>query len=54
MEKQDFDILVPGHGKLGDRHSIKEFYGQLSGLINRMKEQIDEGCSREAITVRGV
>jgi cyclase len=44
----DFEVLVPGHGEIGNKNSAKQFHNELSMLINRAQETIDQGLSREA------
>ncbi len=47
IETLDFEVLVPGHGKVGNRDSLRQFQNELSGLIARAQEKIDQGLSRE-------
>jgi len=49
MEEMDVEILVPGHGKIGNKDSIKQFHMELLSLLNRVKEKIDNGFSKEDI-----
>jgi cyclase len=49
IETLDFDVLVPGHGKIGNRESVREFEGKLRALIQRTQERIDRGVPKEAI-----
>jgi cyclase len=49
MNKMDFEALVPGHGKIGNKDSVRDFYREFSIFINRVKEKIDKGSSREEI-----
>ena len=49
MGEIDFEELVPGHGEIGKKDSLRDFYGEFSILINRVKEKIDKGFSREEI-----
>jgi cyclase len=47
VETLDFDILVPGHGEIGDRESFREFRREFSGLLEHAREKIAQGLSRE-------
>lgn len=47
VEELDFEVLVPGHGKIGNKDSVKQFHRELSMLINRVKEKIDKGFSKD-------
>lgn len=49
MEKMDIDVLIPGHGEIGNKESIKQFRIGLSSLLNRVKEKIDKGFSRDDV-----
>jgi glyoxylase-like metal-dependent hydrolase (beta-lactamase superfamily II) len=49
VETLVFDVLVPGHGKIGDKESFREFRREFSEMINRAWEKIEKGCSREEI-----
>lgn len=49
MEEIDFQELVPGHGEIGNKDSLRDFYGKFRMLINRVKEKIDKGLTREEI-----
>jgi cyclase len=49
MGEIDFQELVPGHGEIGNRDSLRDFYGKFSMLINRVKEKIDKDLSKEEI-----
>jgi cyclase len=49
MEGMDIEVLVPGHGKIGDKNSIKQFHAELSGLVGRIKERMDKGLGREDV-----
>ena len=49
MEKMDVEILVPGHGEIGNKNSIKKFHSELTSLFNRIKEKMDKGFSGEEI-----
>lgn len=50
VETLDFDVLVPGHGEIGDKESFREFRREFSGLVERAREKIAEGLSREEVT----
>jgi cyclase len=49
LEEMDIEILVPGHGKIGNKDSIKEFRTELQALINEINKKIDEGLTRDDI-----
>ena len=49
VETLDFDVLVPGHGKIGDKESFREFRHEFSEMIKRAQEKIEKGCSREEV-----
>ncbi len=49
IETLDFEVLVPGHGKVGKKDSMRQFQSELRGLIDRAQEKIDQGLSREEI-----
>jgi cyclase len=50
VESLDFDILVPGHGAIGDKESFREFRREFSELVERAREKIAQGLSREEVT----
>jgi cyclase len=47
IKEMDFDVLVPGHGKIGNKDSVGDFYRAFRILINRVREKIVKGFSRE-------
>lgn len=49
IEGLDFDVLVPGHGKIGNRNSVSQFRKELTMLISRAQEKIGQGLSRDEI-----
>jgi len=49
IEELDVEVVVPGHGEIGDKGSIRRFRKELSTLINRVRERIDQGVSRDEI-----
>jgi len=49
MEKMDIEVLVPGHGKIGNMDSIKQFRVELTSLVDRIKEKKDQGLRREDV-----
>lgn len=49
IEGLDFEVLVPGHGKIGNKNSVKQFRKELTRLISRAQEKIDQGLSRDEI-----
>jgi hypothetical protein len=49
MEGMDVEVLVPGHGKIGNMESIKQFRVELTSLLDRIKEKIDQGLGKEEV-----
>jgi len=49
MEEIDFEELVPGHGEIGNKDSVRDFCRRFSILINTVKEKIGKGFSKEEI-----
>lgn len=49
VEELDFEVLVPGHGKIGNKDSVKHFRQDLGNLIEKAQELIDRGFSRDAL-----
>ncbi len=49
IEDLDFGVLVPGHGKVGNKDSVRVFQKELKSLINRAQELINQGLDRERI-----
>jgi cyclase len=49
MELLEVDILVPGHGKIGNRDSIREFRTGLESLMDRILEKRNRGMGREDV-----
>jgi cyclase len=49
IEELDFEVLVPGHGKIGDRKSMLQFREELRTLIKTAREMMSGGMDREAI-----
>jgi glyoxylase-like metal-dependent hydrolase (beta-lactamase superfamily II) len=47
VEQLDFDLLVPGHGKIGRKEHVKQFRGYLEDLRGAVQEQIRKGASLE-------
>jgi len=45
----DFEELVPGHGKIGNKDSVEDFDREFRTLINTVRENMDKGYSREEI-----
>jgi glyoxylase-like metal-dependent hydrolase (beta-lactamase superfamily II) len=50
IEHLDFVTLVPGHGEVGDRGSLKEFQDQFGGLVNEIEKRISNGFERDEVT----
>jgi cyclase len=49
IEGLDFEVLVPGHGQVGDKGSVKQFEEELSSFFKIVQERIDKGVSKERI-----
>jgi len=49
VETLEIDVLVPGHGKIGNKDSIRQFRSQFVGLMDEIKGKIDQGWNREQI-----
>ena len=49
MESLEFEILVPGHGKIGDRNSLKHFRKELIDLFDEVDDAIARGLSRDDV-----
>jgi cyclase len=49
VETLDFEVLVPGHGEIGDKESFREFRREFSGMVERAREKIAKGCGREEV-----
>ncbi len=49
VEQLDFDILVPGHGKVGRKEHVRMFRGYLEDLRAAVQEQIQKGASVEEV-----
>jgi cyclase len=47
IEAMDVDIVVPGHGQMGDKKIVKEFRTFIQGCIDEVKEAIERGLSKE-------
>jgi glyoxylase-like metal-dependent hydrolase (beta-lactamase superfamily II) len=47
VEQLDFDTLVPGHGKIGDKNHVRLFRGYLEDLTAAVKDSIRKGMSLE-------
>jgi glyoxylase-like metal-dependent hydrolase (beta-lactamase superfamily II) len=45
VEQLDFDILVPGHGKIGKKEHVRMFRGYLEDLKAAVLDQIKKGAS---------
>ena len=48
VEGMDFDILAPGHGRLGDKSDVTAFREYMSDLYGQVLEQARMGKSLEA------
>ncbi|MFH1242284.1 MAG: MBL fold metallo-hydrolase [Pseudomonadota bacterium] len=49
IEALDFEVLVPGHGEVGNKGSVKRFQEELKSFFNEVQARIDKGLSRETI-----
>ncbi|HRC43762.1 MAG TPA: MBL fold metallo-hydrolase [Nitrospira sp.] len=47
VERLDFDTLVPGHGKIGQKEHVRLFREYLEALRRAVSEQIQNGASLE-------
>jgi glyoxylase-like metal-dependent hydrolase (beta-lactamase superfamily II) len=47
VEQLDFDVLVPGHGKIGKKEHVRQFRSYLEDLRAAVSEQIQKGESLE-------
>ncbi|MCS6302876.1 MAG: MBL fold metallo-hydrolase [Nitrospira sp.] len=47
IEQLDFEILVPGHGKVGKKEHVRQFRGYLEDLRAAVEEQVRKGASME-------
>lgn len=47
VEQLDFDTLVPGHGKIGNKEHVRMFRGYLEDLRAAVQEQVQKGVSLE-------
>jgi cyclase len=49
IEELDFEVLVPGHGKVGNKDSMRQFRKELKALIDRAQDLINHGLDRKRI-----
>ncbi len=49
IEGLDFEVLVPGHGKVGNKDSMRRFRKELKLLIDEAREMINRGLDRTKI-----
>jgi glyoxylase-like metal-dependent hydrolase (beta-lactamase superfamily II) len=49
VEQLDFDILVPGHGRIGRKEHVRLFRGYLEDLRTAVNEQVQKGASLEEV-----
>jgi cyclase len=49
VEELDFEVVVPGHGKIGNKHSVSQFRQELGKLIEKAQELIEKGFTRDAV-----
>jgi len=52
VEKLDFDILVPGHGKIGRKEHVRLFREYLEDLMAAVKDAMAKGMSLEEAKTR--
>jgi glyoxylase-like metal-dependent hydrolase (beta-lactamase superfamily II) len=52
VEKLDFDILVPGHGKIGRKEHVRLFREYLEDLVAAVKDAMAKGMSLEEAKTR--
>ena len=45
LKKFKFEIVIPGHGPVGDRQAVKEMLGYLKLLYREAKKRFDVGMS---------
>ena len=49
IEQLDFEILVPGHGRIGKKEHVRQFRGYLEDLRAAVEEQVRQGASVEEV-----
>ena len=49
MEDLDFTTLVPGHGKIGTKESLRTFRNEFQALCDEVQERIARGCTRDEV-----
>jgi len=49
VEQIDFEILVPGHGKIGKKEHVQRFRGYLEDLRAAVQEQVQKGASLDEV-----
>jgi len=54
MDTLDIDILVPGHGSIGNKDSVRDFRLEFQKLIERVQERINQGLPKEAVMKEGI
>ena len=47
VEQMDFDVLIPGHGKIGRKEHVRMFRGYLEDLRAAVLDQIKKGAGLE-------
>lgn len=47
VEQLDFDVLVPGHGRIGKKEHVRQFREYLEALRSAVRDRIREGASLE-------
>ncbi len=52
LETWDIDVLVPGHGPVGDKESVKTFHRDFRVLNERVQEMIARGLTRGEVGER--
>lgn len=49
LETLEIDVLVPGHGRIGNKDAIGQFRIQFLALMDQIKKKMDRGVSLEEI-----
>ena len=52
IEAMDVDIVVPGHGRVGDKKDVHEFRLFIEKCLDLVREGIRQGMSREEAAAR--
>jgi cyclase len=49
IQELDFDVVVPGHGKIGDRQAVTSFHAQFGGLVEAVRDKLMAGYDRDRV-----